>query len=523
MRALSFSLVIVATALVANLPGHVQAVPGGGGADEFDPGDIDEPDAPDIDPPDEIDAPDIPDETVDAPDPVDEPDVVEGDDVSDSGDTPDIDQSELESNGDVNEDTADDVEPDEIEVGEDGGANAPEGQGDVGENRSGRGHGGRGDDGDSGSADSGGSAVAGGSSQSGAAGGGGESDIVERHRNGTVELETDELGEEFLAREVLLAGPAEDVLLAQREGYRIISDDTLGGNGRHLARLLAPAHLKTSDAVAALQALTPNSLVTPNSAYRSTQAGRSQRASTQETERRATRNIIIGVIDTGVDEAMANAGVVAMRAFGQGGYSVREHGSSVAAVLADQSVRMRVADVFGATSRGDPIASASAIAAALHWMTEARVPVINVSIEGPSNEILRRMIADATRDGFVIVAAAGNGGPLAAPAFPAAYEGVVAVTAVDGSGRPYPRANRGEYVDFAAFGVDVPVQLGGATLSVSGTSFAAPIVAVRIAEHLSTPSPSTAASAIDAVRGEAVDRGAPGRDPVYGWGIVRTR
>ncbi|MGE0741939.1 MAG: S8 family serine peptidase [Hyphomonadaceae bacterium] len=520
MRALWVALAIGAAALVANVPGRALAVPGGGGEDDFGPADIDEPDAPDLEAPDEIDPPDLPDEALDAPDSVDEPDIPDVEEP-DAVDAPDVDQAEVEEAGDI-EDGAPDAEPDEVEE-DDGGSDDFDEQSDddSDENLSGSGHGGDDESEGENSSHGGGDANGGGSGSSGSGGGDDDADIVERHRSGPIEIESDEHGQEYLAREVLLAGSAEDVSAAQREGYRLISDDTLGGDDRRLARLFAPDHLETAVAVASLQALIPDSIVTPNTAYRSTQAGRPRNASTALSSREPPRNIVIGVIDTGVDATLTNEGVVATRAFGQGGYSVREHGTSVAAILADQRVRMRVADVFGGTSRGDPVASASAIAGALQWMIDARVPVINISIEGPSNEILRRMIADAAREGFVIVAAAGNGGPLADPAFPAAYDGVVAVTAVDGSERPYLRANRGEYVDFAAFGVGVPVQLGDSTLTVSGTSFAAPIVAVRIAERLPAPSPEAASLAIDAVRNAAVDRGAPGHDPIYGWGVVR--
>src|SRR5262249_14491142 len=111
-------------------------------------------------------------------------------------------------------------------------------------------------------------------------------------------------------------------------------------------------------------------------------------------------------------------------------------------------------------------------------------------------------------------AAAGNGGPLAGPAFPGAYEGVLAVTAVDRDGRVYMRANRGDYVDFAALGVDVPVQVNGRSSTVSGTSFAAPLVAARIATLLPRASREDASRAVNEVRREAVDQGRQGRDPV---------
>ncbi|MBK6454031.1 MAG: hypothetical protein IPF84_16605 [Proteobacteria bacterium] len=59
------------------------------------------------------------------------------------------------------------------------------------------------------------------------------------------------------------------------------------------------------------------------------------------------------------------------------------------------------------------------------------VPVINVSLVGPPNVLLQRAIQMALARGHLIVAAVGNDGPSAPPLYPAAYPGVVAVTAVD--------------------------------------------------------------------------------------------
>lgn len=55
---------------------------------------------------------------------------------------------------------------------------------------------------------------------------------------------------------------------------------------------------------------------------------------------------------------------------------------------------------------------------------------------------------------------------------------------------------------------------------VRGTSFAAPIVAGLLAEMLHEPDKAGAARAIADLAARAVDLGAPGPDPVYGFGLV---
>jgi hypothetical protein len=119
-------------------------------------------------------------------------------------------------------------------------------------------------------------------------------------------------------------------------------------------------------------------------------------------------------------------------------------------------------------------------------------------------------------------AAAGNGGPTAAPAFPAAEPGVVAVTAIDGHAQPYPEANRGSYLAFAAPGVRVwtpgPTSNGSYH---TDTSFAAPFVTAAIAARLADGTRPDAAQITSALARTARDLGAPGKDPVFGWGLLQ--
>jgi subtilisin family serine protease len=76
----------------------------------------------------------------------------------------------------------------------------------------------------------------------------------------------------------------------------------------------------------------------------------------------------------------------------------------------------------------------------------------------------------------------------------------------------------------AAPGAELAVaQLGGAYVAARGTSFAAPLVAGLLAEALQEPGPAAAAAALARVADTAVDLGVPGRDPVYGLGLVGER
>jgi subtilisin family serine protease len=91
-------------------------------------------------------------------------------------------------------------------------------------------------------------------------------------------------------------------------------------------------------------------------------------------------------------------------------------------------------------------------------------------------------VAGAQGKGMVIVAAVGNDGAAAPPAFPASYPGVVAVTGVDRAGRVLIEAGQAAHLDYAAPGADISARVPGrGRVSLRGTSYAAPLAAARIA------------------------------------------
>lgn len=244
-------------------------------------------------------------------------------------------------------------------------------------------------------------------------------------------------------------------------------------------------------------------------------------------------DVKIGMIDAGIDQlhpAFRSAEISATNTAGKS-RSPRPtaHGTAVASLLiGDDSgfsgalpgATLYAADAFAGSETGG---AADDIARAISWMVEKNVPVINISIAGPKNALLEAAVRAAIQRGHVIVAAVGNDGPSVDVKFPAAYDGVVAVTSVDERKRVQIDANRGPAVAFAARGVDVRVaDVSGGYGVATGTSYASPIVAARFAELLGKPDVTLAASARAQLQTTA--RSPSGKvGPVYGWGILDSR
>jgi len=251
---------------------------------------------------------------------------------------------------------------------------------------------------------------------------------------------------------------------------------------------------------------------------------------------RCAAGIAVGLIDTAVDtghDALAGSAVVP-RSFIAAGVppAPPDHGTAVAALLVGApdsqasgllpAARLYAAAIFSVKEDGRIVGTTDAIARSVDWLGQQGVRVVNLSLSGPGNQVMRLTAERAFENGMVLVAAAGNEGPHAAPVFPAGYPAVMAVTAVDASLQPYHEANRGDYIDLAAPGVDVWSARGGQGGRYNtGTSFAAPFVsataALVLAQHPDDP-PQRIRQSLQQI---ARDLGTPGRDKTFGWGLVQ--
>lgn len=246
----------------------------------------------------------------------------------------------------------------------------------------------------------------------------------------------------------------------------------------------------------------------------------------------------IGLIDTAVNpehEALKDAKIDIIRLSDtQLPQSGTQHGTAVAALLvgAENSrapgllpqAELVAVDVFHGTTSDSSRATTYDLVRAIDLLADKKIPLINMSLSGPDNRLLKKAVEAAMQRRIVLVAAAGNEGPHAKPVYPAAYAGVIAVTAVDRDGNPYRRAVRGEHIDLAAPGVGVwtAASVSGARQK-TGTSFAAPFVTAAAAKLKAQQPEMDHQQITQELTKQAKDMGKPGHDPVYGWGLLNAQ
>lgn len=204
--------------------------------------------------------------------------------------------------------------------------------------------------------------------------------------------------------------------------------------------------------------------------------------------------------------------------------AARNHGTAVAELLVGEG-RLHNAELFAASVvaedlNGVTYSGVEPMLRALDWLVREDVSLINVSLAGPYNETLAKGFDLAAEKGVVIVAAVGNDGPDAQPRYPAALKSVLAATAVDSARQVYPKAVRGQHVDFAAPGVDVyvPTKTGGRYIS--GTSVAAPFVTARLAIMQNQTNNIMVNEIRSSLSEMTEDLGEGGRDPIFGDGLI---
>lgn len=321
-------------------------------------------------------------------------------------------------------------------------------------------------------------------------------------------------------------------------GFTVRERRALEALDRVLLRVDAPEDRDIAQAALDLALDAPGTVVDYNHVYQTAHEGAADFAALAarppESESvRAESKVAIGMIDSWVDAshpALRSVEIQRQDFVSFDHVRPTAHGTAVASVIANaggpEDPTASPFDTFWAASvffndGANMRATTTGMIAAVDWL--ARVPdlgVINMSLSGPPNKPLEVALETVAAEGIVLVAAVGNNGPVGDPLYPAAYDSVVGVTAVDTAHRIYRYANRGRQVMFSAPGVEVEVAspTGGFTTQ-SGTSLAAPYVAALIAETMAARGWSSV-DALNELKATAIDLGERHYDEIFGFGLV---
>src|SRR6202011_3281402 len=251
-------------------------------------------------------------------------------------------------------------------------------------------------------------------------------------------------------------------------------------------------------------------------------------------------DVIVAVLDTGVD--LTHPDLRANLLLEQG-YDFLDdlpspqddesHGTAVAGIIgavgnnregvAGIAWHVRVLPIKALNSQGR--GPDSAMVKAILYAADNGARIINISSTGTRySAALETAVQYAQEKGALVVAAAGNtGGSDNAVNYPAAFDGVLAVGAIDDHDQLAPFSQRQSYVALVAPGVDVPSTAWsgagrGPYASQSGTSIAAPHVS-GAAAILWALRPDLAAGDIAMAMRSHADKVASA-DSGYGSGIL---
>ncbi len=167
------------------------------------------------------------------------------------------------------------------------------------------------------------------------------------------------------------------------------------------------------------------------------------------------------------------------------------------------------------------------VAQAIKFARDNGADIITMSFGGeqsPMARVIQIQINFAYQEGVLMVAAAGND-DTDTKLYPAANEQVIAVSAVDDNMDKASYSNYGDWIELAAPGGDSGASIistipGDSYGYKIGTSMACPFVTGAAAIMMGAYPGMTNVEVREALREQALDLGEPGRDPVYGYGLV---
>ncbi len=237
---------------------------------------------------------------------------------------------------------------------------------------------------------------------------------------------------------------------------------------------------------------------------------------------------IVAVIDTGVDPNHPYLeGRVLPTRINTSSSGIRNdsmddngHGTQVAGVIIDSTldnVFVKPYKVLDNKGNGTLIS----LAAGINCAVNDGVDVINISIGfEEESDVLKSAINNAELNDILVIGAAGNDGSDTLY-YPASYDNVVKVTAINASGILPSFSTYGNGVDFAAPGMSIKTTtLNNGYITTLGTSFAAPFVASIAATIIAVNNLASSEDVLQIMTDCAIQVSEHNSELKYGNGII---
>ena len=201
-----------------------------------------------------------------------------------------------------------------------------------------------------------------------------------------------------------------------------------------------------------------------------------------KTESQVTNHVSIAVLDSGIE------GMSSVRPAGNVNFVEEEddvagymqdmtgHGTAVAGIIRNIATQ---ADIYSVKILDEKNrAPLSRIIRGIYWCIDQNIDILNMSFGTETkSRVMEKAVQAADENGILMIAAAGNGGTEEGVNYPAAFDEVIAVGAVDEMARRCEDSAAGEELELSAPGENIVSEgMFGTSVIGNGTSMAAPHV-----------------------------------------------
>jgi len=213
--------------------------------------------------------------------------------------------------------------------------------------------------------------------------------------------------------------------------------------------------------------------------------------------------------------------------------SLTNNNEGVAGIIWEHYCVILPVKVFEYDEYGRSTTTESIVAKGIYYAVDHGAKIINMSLAGGNSGVVAAAVQYAAENEVIMIASSGNYNS-SSPYYPASYDEVISVGAVDRSLGRANYSNYGPYLDLVAPGGSSSSQIlstgyssneGNTYSTMYGTSMAAPhvtgLAALLMGEGYAGRDSSGEEIIRKILRETALDLGEPGWDQYYGYGLIQ--